>query len=122
MSRRWSPHRGSQRGSATVLALPLLGALTVVAVLLAYVGGALTTRRKVAAAADLAALAGAAELQAGGDGCAAAATVAARNGGDLGACTVHGLELSVTVTARTEPLLGRRLVVSARARAGPAAP
>jgi secretion/DNA translocation related TadE-like protein len=122
MSRRWSRRRGSQRGSATVLALPLLGALTVVAVLLAYVGGALTLRRKVAAAADLAALAGAAELQAGGDGCGAAATVAARNGVDLGPCAVHGLELSVTVTARTEPLLGRSLVVSARARAGPAAP
>jgi secretion/DNA translocation related TadE-like protein len=105
-----------------VLALPLLGALTVAAVLLAYVGGALTTRRKVAAAADLAALAGAAELRTGGDGCAAAATVAARNGGTLGPCTVHGLDLSVTVTARTAPMLGRRLVVSARARAGPAAP
>ena len=109
----------SDRGSATVLALPLLGALTVVAVLLAYVGGALTTRRKVAAAADLAALAGASEVQSGGDGCSAAAKVAARNGGDLGACVVHGLELSVTVTAQTAPLLGRRLTVSARARAGP---
>ena len=121
MISRRSARRGSQRGSATVLALPLLGALTVVAVLLAHVGGALTTRRKVAAAADLAALAGASELRAGGDGCASAATVAARNGGDLRACAVHGLELSVTVTARTAPLLGQQLVVEARARAGPAA-
>jgi secretion/DNA translocation related TadE-like protein len=122
MNRGRTADRGSQRGSATVLALPLLGVVTVVAVLLAYVGGALTTRRKVAAAADLAALAGASALQGGGDGCAAAARVAARNGSDLDTCAVHGLELSVTVTARTEPLLGRRLTVSARARAGPAVP
>jgi secretion/DNA translocation related TadE-like protein len=89
-------------------------------VLLAFVGGALTTRRRVATAADLAALAGAADLQDGGDGCSLAATIAARNGALVESCEVDGVRLLVTTTASTESFLGRRLTVSARARAGPA--
>lgn len=111
--------RTSQRGSATVLALPLLGALTVAAVLLAFVGGAVVTRRQVASAADLAALAGAAAIQHGLAGCAQAAAVAARNGAELDTCTVDGSEVRVVVRAGTAELLGRSLTVSARARAGP---
>lgn len=112
--------RSSQRGSATVLALPLLGALTVTAVLLAFVGGALGTRRRVAAAADLAALAGAAAIQHGEDGCSAASSITARNGAVLDSCVVQGTHVLVRAHAETAPLLGRTLTVSARARAGPA--
>lgn len=111
--------RSSQRGSATVLALPLLGAVTVAAVLLAFAGGAVATRRHVASAADLAALAGAAAIQHGRAGCAAAAAVAARNHAELSACSVEGSQVRVVVRAETAPLLGRGLTLSARARAGP---
>lgn len=111
--------RSRQRGSASVLALPLLAALTIAAVLLAFVGGAVSTRRRVAAAADLAALAGAAELQRGGDGCTAAAALAARNDATLSSCRVAGPGLQVTVQAETATLFGRSLTVTARARAGP---
>ena len=111
--------RASERGSATVLALPLLGALTVAAVLLAFVAGAVVTQRRAASAADLAALAGATALLSGGDGCAEAATVALRNDASVASCEVDGTQLRVTVRAETAALFGRGLTVSARARAGP---
>jgi secretion/DNA translocation related TadE-like protein len=114
------PGRASERGSASVLALPLLGALAVTTVLLGLVAGAVVAQRQAAAAADLAALAGAAALQAGGDGCAEAAAVTVRNGAEVVSCLVAGAELRVTVRAETAALFGRSLTVSARARAGPA--
>ena len=110
----------SERGSATVLALPLLGALAVTAVLLGFVAGAIVAQRQAATAADLAALAGAAALQDGGDGCAEAAAVTVRNDAEVVACLVSGAELRVTVRTETAALFGRSLTVSARARAGPA--
>lgn len=113
------PRRSSQRGSATVLALPLLGTLTLAALLLALVGGALATRRSAASAADLAALAGAAAVQQGRDGCAEAAAIAARNGAVVSECRVEGRELRVTVRAEAARLFGRGVTVTARARAGP---
>lgn len=110
---------GAERGSATVLAVPLLGLLTVLAVLLAFVGGAVTTRRKAAAAADLAALAGASALQQGGDACADAGTVARLNETRLASCEVDGAEVRVVVRAETAALLGKVVTVTARSRAGP---
>ena len=109
----------AERGSATVLALPLLGLLTVLAVLLALAGGAVTARRTAAAAADLAALAGAAAAQDGGDACADARTVARLNGVRLVSCAVDGAEVRVEVRTHTAALLGTTVTVSARSRAGP---
>lgn len=113
------PRRVSERGSATVLVLPLLGALAVTAVLLGFVAGAVVAQRHAATAADLAALAGAAALQDGGDGCAEATAVTVHNDAEVVACRVSGAELQLTVRAETAALFGRRLTVSARARAGP---
>lgn len=114
------PGRTTERGSATVLALPLLGVLAVATILFGFVAGAVAAQRRAATAADLAALAGAAALQGGGDGCAEAAAVTVRNDAEVVACVVSGAELRVTVRAETAALFGRSLTVSARARAGPA--
>jgi secretion/DNA translocation related TadE-like protein len=111
--------RRHERGSATVLAVSLIGLLSVLAVLLAFVGGAVTTRRTAGAAADLAALAGASGVQNGKDGCAGARTVAERNGASLAACTITGLVVAVVIRVETARLLGRVLTMTARSRAGP---
>lgn len=113
------PVRGSsERGSATVLALTVIGALSLAGLLLASVAGVLVTQRRMEAAADLAALAGASAVQEGGDGCAAARDVGRRNGAEAVVCRVVGSELRVTVRAE-KALLGRSVTVSGQARAGP---
>jgi secretion/DNA translocation related TadE-like protein len=112
--------RTSERGSASVLVLTVFAALAVGTVLLAVVAGAVVAQRRAAAAADLAALAGAAALQRGADGCAAAAGVSRRNGAELLACRASGDVVQVTVGAELPVRFGRRLTVSAQARAGPA--
>jgi secretion/DNA translocation related TadE-like protein len=111
-----------ERGAATVLALPLLGVLTVAAVLLAHLGGALVASRRVAAAADLAALAAAAALQRGGDACDAAARVVTLNRAQLAGCRVDGEDVLVSARLDYRGVLGRTFRVAARARAGPAPP
>jgi secretion/DNA translocation related TadE-like protein len=119
MTARW---RREQRGAATVLVLPFVGVLALVTVVLAFQGGVLVTQRRVQAAADLAALAGAAALQRGQDGCAAASAVAGRNGARLSDCQVSGVAgRDVVVTAERDgpAVLGRSVTVEASARAGP---
>ena len=111
--------RAAQRGSATVPAVVLIAVLAVVAVLVAAVGGAVADRRRVASAADLAALAAASSVQTGRDGCAAAARVARRNAADLTACTIDGADVTVRTERWTQPVLGLRLRVRSSARAGP---
>ena len=112
-----------QRGAATTLAVVLAGAVAIVATLVSTIGGALVDQRRVASAADLAALAGAAALQHGQDGCAAARSAAQRNAGRLTRCRVVADEVQVTVERRTSSALRRVLqhevVVSSQARAGP---
>ena len=112
------PGRG-QRGSATVLALGLVGVLAFATVLVAAFGGVVADQRRVASAADLAALAGAGALQDGADPCAAARSSADRNGARLGRCSVDGEVVTVRVLREAGPVLGRTLEVSSRSRAGP---
>ena len=112
------PGRG-QRGSATVLALGLVGVLAFATVLVAAFGGVVVDQRRVASAADLAALAGAGALQDGADPCAAARSSADRNGARLGWCSVDGEVVTVRVLREAGPVLGRTLEVSSRSRAGP---
>jgi secretion/DNA translocation related TadE-like protein len=109
-----------EHGAGTVLAVAMMGLLVTVAVASAGVVGVVATHRTAQAAADLAALAGAAALQDGGDACGRAAEVAARNRSDLRGCTVDGWDVSVEVTARSAALPGGVLDLSARGRAGPA--
>ena len=116
---RW---RRDQRGAATVLVMPFVGVLALVTVVLAFQGGVLVTQRRVQAAADLAALAGAAALQRGDDGCAAASAVAGRNGARLSGCQVSGTagrDVVVTVERDGPAVLGRSVTVEVSARAGP---
>ena len=114
-----SGRRVGQRGSAAVLGTVLVAVLMVVALLVTAVGGAVADRRRVASAADLAALAGATALQAGDDGCAAARSNARRNGARVASCVVDGHDVTVHTERRTQPVLGRRFTVRAVARAGP---
>ena len=120
MRARWCR---DQRGAATVLVMPFVGVLALVTVVLAFQGGVLVTQRRVQAAADLAALAGAAALQRGEDGCAAASTVAGGNGARLTGCQVSGTagrDVVVVVERPGPAVLGRSVKVEASARAGPA--
>jgi secretion/DNA translocation related TadE-like protein len=115
--RRRPTRRG--RGSVSVLAVTLIGVLGTVAILVGVLGGVVADQRRVEAAADLAALAGAGAAQAGEDACAAARSSAGRNGGRLVTCTVSGEEVTVRVERRTRPMLGRGLELAGTARAGP---
>jgi secretion/DNA translocation related TadE-like protein len=119
-----SPRAGPARrgrpedGSASVLAIVMVGALTAAAMLVGAVGGVVADQRRVESSADLAALAAAGALQAGEDPCAAAATATRRNGGRLTGCVVNGEEVSVRVT-RSQVVLAHRLELVGRARGGP---
>ena len=110
--------RASQRGSATVLAVAMLVLLGVVAAVAVGLGGLLVAKRQAAAAADLAALAGAAALQRGEVGCDAAAATATANQAQVVNCRQDGDVVDLEVSVRASSLPGVE-VVSARARAGP---
>lgn len=107
-----------ERGVAVVVALGLLAVLVFVAAVSAGTVGVVVTHRRAQAAADLAALAGAAALQRGEDPCLAATRIARRHDARLGHCLVEGQTLAVTTTVALPSVLGGRLV-PARARAGP---
>lgn len=102
-----------------VLALGLVFVLTTAALVAGAVVAVVATHRKAQAAADLAALAGATDLQVGRDPCAAAARIAVANGAEVRRCSVLGDEVAVSVIIALPGALARR-EVRARARAGPA--
>lgn len=107
-----------EEGFAVVLVLGLVAVLTMLALVAGGVVALVATQRKVQAAADLAALAGAVDLRDGRDPCAGATEIAAANGAVLRSCAVAGRVVAVTVVVATSPLLGGR-ELRARARAGP---
>jgi secretion/DNA translocation related TadE-like protein len=109
-----------EAGTGTVLAVAMLGVLVTVTVAATGVVGVVATHRTAQAAADLAALAGAAALQDGGDACARAADIADRNRARLSGCQVDGWDVAVVVVAHSAPLPGGALDLRARGRAGPA--
>lgn len=115
--RRQAP---DERGAGSVLAVAMMGLLVTITVAVAGVVAIVATHRTAQSAADLAALAGAAALQDGGDPCAQAAEVARRNGATLSGCAVEGWNVSVAVSADTARLPGGVLDLKARGRAGPA--
>ncbi|WP_433801212.1 Rv3654c family TadE-like protein [Actinomycetospora sp. CA-084318] len=107
------------RGAATVVAAAMVGALTLLLATVLVLGAVVATRHRAAVAADLAALAGAAEGVRGRQaGCDRARELAARNGGDLRTCTWRGWELEVEVAA-TCGCLPVADSTTVRARAGP---
>ena len=108
-----------QHGSAAVLAVGLVGVLVAVTALVAALGGMVVDQRRVEAAADLAALAGAAAAQRGDDGCAAARSVARLNGGRVARCSRVGSVVEVRVVRSGRQVLGRTFTAGSTARAGP---
>jgi secretion/DNA translocation related TadE-like protein len=109
----------SERGAATLLAVTAAAVLLFVGVALAGVAAIVLAQRTAQAAADLAALAAAASAVEGGDACVAAAEIAAANAAALVGCAVAGQDVRVAVRVPGPRLAGRRIEVTAEARAGP---
>lgn len=113
---------GRDVGSASVWVLAAAVAVLTLAVAAMAVTAAISARHRAESAADLAALAGAAAVRDGGDGCRAAALIANANRASLARCLV-GSDRSVTVVVAVPlPLSLRRWSarddVRAVARAG----
>jgi secretion/DNA translocation related TadE-like protein len=109
------------RGSATVLMAGVAAVLMLLIVLGLQVGGAMLTRQRVAAAADLAALAAAGQALEGADqACARARWVVERMSATLTACRIVEWEAYVEATARPPGWAALSGTANAHARAGPA--
>jgi secretion/DNA translocation related TadE-like protein len=107
-------------GAATLLVLAMAALLLMVGAALGVVGAMVVAHRRAQAAADLAALAGAAALARGDPGCDAAQWVAQQNGGAaLVECSVVADEVSVLVRVVGPRWLGQHADLEAAARAGP---
>jgi secretion/DNA translocation related TadE-like protein len=107
------------RGVATVIAAGMIGVLGLLLGALLVLGAVVATRHRAANAADLAALAGAAESVRGREaGCDRARELAERNGGRLVACSWSGWDLQVDV-ARSCGCLPVADTTTVRVRAGP---
>ncbi|QFZ16315.1 Rv3654c family TadE-like protein [Saccharothrix syringae] len=114
MERKWS--LGDDRGAASVFAVAVAGVWFGLAAVGVRFGEEVVVRHRLAAAADLGALAAAAHLVDGvAVGCAKAGVVVGRMGGRLVRCDVAGWEVVVEVEGGPS-LFG---APSARARAGP---
>ena len=113
MSRRATGPRPRWSSPACRCCWPLGAALGVVAAMV-------RDHRVAQSAADLAALAGAAALQRGDDGCAAAGSVAAANGARLAGCHTEGSDVVVRTVVDGPRWLGQPGDLEAEARAGPA--
>jgi secretion/DNA translocation related TadE-like protein len=111
--------RRRERGSATLLALALIGVLVLVGAALGVVGAMVHAHRVAQSAADLSALAGAEARARGRDPCARAAALAGANGATLDSCTVQGSDVRVQVTVAGPHWLGQHHDLSAQGRAGP---
>jgi secretion/DNA translocation related TadE-like protein len=105
-----------QDGVVVVLAVGLAALLVLIAVVCSGAVALVAAHRKVQAAADLAALAGAEAVRTGREGCAGAGRIAAENGAVLRDCHVAGSVVEVVVRLELD-LVGSR-VLTARARAG----
>jgi secretion/DNA translocation related TadE-like protein len=110
--------REGERGAAAVLAMTLTVLLVALTGVVSVLGGLLVAHRQVSAAADLAALAGAAALQRGADPCSAAEEVARANEARMRSCRVRGEDVRVEAT-REVAVPGGTVRVPGRALAGP---
>ncbi len=123
---RWALQRvrsfaGSDRGAGTIWVLAFAAVIWVGGIAAVAVGGVRGARHRADAAADLAALAGAARLADGAGGaCARAQRIADESGARLARCRVRGdvVEVAVAVDLKVPMGIGTVRVLS-RARAGP---
>lgn len=100
----------ADEGVASVVAAGLVALLALTGVAGIALGQFALARQRVAAAADLAALAAATRLLRGGtddDVCARAAAVASPAGAQVVRCEVSGTEVAVRLSAPAPPLLAR---------------
>lgn len=108
-------------GAGTVWVLAFIAIIWLTGAAGMAIGGVRTTRHRADAAADLAALAGAAHVSDGASAaCARARSIAADSGARMSRCAVKGrtVDVSVTMALRVPLGVGAVRVVS-RARAGP---
>jgi secretion/DNA translocation related TadE-like protein len=116
--------RRADGGGAGLLTVWASAAVLAISITALSWGGALVARHRADRAADIAALGGAATLQAGGDGCAAAIRLARAQGAQATSCQVIDattvlVEVAVNVVGPAARW-GRLPPARARARAGPA--
>ena len=109
--------RTTERGSATLFSVAVIGVLVLVGAALGVVGAMVHAHRVAQSAADLSALAGAEAQTHGRDPCSAAAVVAGANAAALDSCVVDALDVRVQVTVTGPHWLGQRHDLSAQARA-----
>lgn len=110
----------ADEGVATVFACLALAALIGLTLLIAQVGVVVVARHRAQAAADLAALTAAGELERGADvGCVEAGEIARRMGARVQECAVVQWDATVTVERNVPMGLFGKRTVRAVARAGP---
>ena len=113
---------GDDRGVATVWAAGAIAVLVSMAVFGLHLGEAVVIRHQAESAADLAALAGAAQVLAGEQyACAQARRVTDRMRVRLVSCQTRGWDVLVNVTAQPGGWLGGLGAAAGEARAGPTA-
>ena len=104
-------------GVSTVFGAMMVGLLIVVTGVCVRLGGAMLARQQAETAADLGALAGAAEILRGPDAaCAEVARVVTANRARLVSCVVDGFDVLVRAEVAAPAFGG---TAAARARAGP---
>jgi len=102
-----------------MLAIAVITLITCTGLAGVTLGSALVARHRTAAAADLAALAGAARAAGGQIGaCATARAVAAANRAELASCRTAGQVVEVVAVIRLPSLFGVPMTARSRARAG----
>ncbi len=117
---RLSGEPGSpEGGSATLWMLGVCAVLLVAASSVGVLGAVVLARQRAAGVADLAALAGAQDALAGGDGCATAARLVVVSGGQLVACSSATGEVELEVSLSLPRPLTALGAARVRARAGP---
>lgn len=109
-----------ERGSATLVGAGLIMAVLALFMIGLQLGSVVAARHRAEAAADLAALASAAQAPAGPEAaCRSATKVAERMSTTLISCELQGWNAAIRVSARPSGLVERFRVANATARAGP---
>ncbi|MET1037717.1 MAG: Rv3654c family TadE-like protein [Aeromicrobium sp.] len=111
--------RRGDRGAVAVHAVAVSVVLLVVTLVIVQAAGLVRLRHRVAAAADLAALAASQASVAGADGCSAARGIARRNGAELVRCRMDHDVATVTTRARSAPWWSDTWGTDQTARAAP---
>jgi secretion/DNA translocation related TadE-like protein len=111
--------RTSERGWATIWGVGWMAVYASLAVVVTCAALCTARQHAVDGAADLAAVAAAAAIQAGQDGCAAAAVTASANRVVLVGCIVDGERVEVRTSSRARLPFGLGVTMRGRSRAGP---